>query len=87
MILPHRANPRGCYFRERQAGNLSAGSAEKETSRAVPRFFGITQRVPIVVGPTGEYFGLVMLDFSSVRFCSGNYWRNILCWCFFFRDL
>jgi hypothetical protein len=70
------------------AGHTCAGSAEKETSWAVPRFLGITQRVPIavVVALTGEHFGFVMLTFFSVRFCSGNDRRDILCWRCFFRD-
>jgi hypothetical protein len=57
------------------------GSVEKGTSRAVPSFFSITQRVPIavVVGVTGEYFGFVVLDFFSIGFCSGNDRRDILC--------
>ena len=69
-------------------GRPGAGSAKKETSWAVPRLFGITQRVPVavVVLLTGEHFGFVMLDFFSVRFCSGNDRRHILCWRCFFRD-
>jgi hypothetical protein len=68
--------------RREAAGHTCAGSAEKETSWAVPRFLGITQRVPIavVVALTGEHFGFVMLTFFSVRFCSGNDRRDILCW-------
>ena len=66
---------------------ISAGSggshvrriSGKETSWAAPRFLGITQRVPIavVVALTGEHFGIVMLAFFSVRFCSGNDRRDI----------
>ena len=43
---------------------------------------GITSRVPItvVVALTGEHLGFVMLDLFSVRFCSGNDGRDILCW-------
>ncbi len=57
------------------AGQPCAALLEKRTSWAVPRLFGITQRVPIavvVVALTGENLGLVMLDFFSVRFCTGN---------------
>ena len=62
-----------------------AGSLKKRTSWAVPRFFGITQRIPItVVVALTEDFGLVMLDFFSVR--SGNDPRDIVCWRCFFRD-
>ena len=59
-----------------------AGSAEEETSWAVPKFLGITQRVPVtvVVGLTGEHFGFVMFAFFSVRFGSGNDRRDILRW-------
>src|SRR5713101_3062997 len=47
-----------------------AGSTEKETSWAVPRFLGITQRVPIavIVALTGEHFGFVMLAFLVSAF-------------------
>ncbi len=59
----------------------AAGSLEKRTSWAVPRFFGITQRVPVavVVALTSENFGLVMLDFFNVDSCSGNDRSDILC--------
>ena len=42
------------------AGHPCAGSVEPDTSWAVPRFFGITQRIPIavVVALTGEHFAL-----------------------------
>jgi hypothetical protein len=79
----------GYFFGPRQSKAApSAGSAEKETSWTVPRFLGITQRTPIavVVALTGENFGLVMLDFFSFRFCSGDDWRDILCCRCFFRD-
>jgi hypothetical protein len=68
--------------RREAASHPCAGSAEEETSRAVPRFLGITQRVPIavVVGLTGKHFGFVMFAFFSVRFGSGNARRDILCW-------
>jgi hypothetical protein len=68
--------------RREAASHPCTGSAEKETSWAVPRFLGITQRVPIavVVALTGEHFGFVMLAFFSVRFCSGNDRRDIVCW-------
>ena len=66
-----------------------AGSSEKRTSGAVPRFCGITQRVPIaiVAGLTCEYFGFGVFDFFGVSFCRGNDLSDILCWHFSFRDL
>src|SRR6516162_7918043 len=65
-----------------------AGSLEKRTSRAVPVFYGVTQRVPVavVVALTGQHFGFVMLAFFSVRFCSGDDPRSSLCWRCFFSD-
>src|ERR1700752_3416225 len=74
-IIPFLNGPR----RREAADYPCVGSLEKGTSRAVPRFFGITQRVPIavVVALTGEYFGFVVLGFFGVRFCGGNDRRDI----------
>ena len=70
------------------AGHPCAELAEPEASWAVPRLFGITQRVPVavVVALTGQHFGFVMLAFFSVRFCSGDDPRSSLCWRYFFCD-
>src|SRR5215469_8331743 len=67
---------------------VTPNSAEKETTWAVPRFLGITPRVPIavVVALTGDHSGLVMLAFFTVRFCSGNDRSDIFCWRCFFHD-
>ena len=69
--------------RREAAGKLCLGSAEKETTRAIPRC--ITPSVP-VVGVTGDHFGFVMLALFTLHFCSVNNWRGILCWRFFFHD-
>src|SRR5215813_12539154 len=80
--------------RREAASHPCGGSLEKRSPWAVPILLGITQRVPIAVvvaltgehfGFVSEHFGFVMLAFFSVRFCSGNERRDILCWRCFFR--
>src|SRR5215469_8810264 len=80
--------PTSSSIRPGRRDAVTPNSAEKETTWAVPRFLGITPRVPIavVVALTGKHFGLVTLDFFSFRFCSDNDRRDIFCWRCFFRD-